>query len=104
MVPKNVEADPEYARLLRDVIDDVYRQLGSTLTGMRREEAFIFISSPNAATPYHLDEEHNVLLQIRGSKEVFPALILGIPASSNLRCPACCAATMRRFYLYNSNS
>ena len=29
---------------------------------------FIFVSSPNAVTPFHLDPEHNVLLQIRGSK------------------------------------
>jgi hypothetical protein len=70
MVLKNVEADPEYGQLLRDVLDGVYRQLGSRVTGIRREEAFIFISSPNAVTPYHLDEEHNFLLQIRGSKEV----------------------------------
>jgi hypothetical protein len=29
---------------------------------------FIFVSSPGAVTPFHLDPEHNILLQIRGSK------------------------------------
>jgi hypothetical protein len=29
---------------------------------------FIFVSSPGAVTPFHLDPEHNILLQITGSK------------------------------------
>ena len=32
-------------------------------------EAFIFISSPNTVTPYHMDPEYNFLLQIRGTKD-----------------------------------
>jgi ribosomal protein L16 Arg81 hydroxylase len=37
---------------------------------MRDAQAFIFVSSPGSITPYHMDPEHNFLLQIRGSKEV----------------------------------
>ena len=35
---------------------------------MLTKVGFIFVSSPDAVTPFHLDPEHNVLLQIRGSK------------------------------------
>jgi len=37
---------------------------------MGRREGFIFLSSPGAVTPFHLDPEHNFLLQIRGTKSV----------------------------------
>ena len=42
---------------------------------MLTPQGFIFVSSPNAVTPYHFDPEHNILLQIRGSKTMtqFPA-------------------------------
>ena len=38
-------------------------------------EAFIFVSSPGAVTPFHIDPEWNFLLQVRGRKiiHVFPA-------------------------------
>src|SRR5713101_7055234 len=70
MVVKNVQLDPEYWRLMRDVLDEVYRHLDRSVRNLHREEAFIFISSPNSVTPYHLDEEHNFLCQIRGTKQV----------------------------------
>ena len=70
MVLKNVQSDPQYGSLLRYVLDDVYKHATPAMQGSHREEAFIFISSPNAVTPYHLDEEHNFLLQIRGSKQI----------------------------------
>ena len=35
---------------------------------MMKTQGFIFISSPNAVTPYHFDPEHNILLQMRGHK------------------------------------
>ena len=37
---------------------------------MRRHEGYIFISSPGSRTPYHMDGEHNFLLQLTGSKKV----------------------------------
>jgi hypothetical protein len=41
---------------------------------MLKQEAFIFISSPNSVTPLHFDPEHNILLQLRGTKAmtIFP--------------------------------
>jgi hypothetical protein len=42
--------------------------------GVSKREAFVFISSPGAVTPYHMDPEWNFLLQVRGRKRmtVFP--------------------------------
>ena len=42
---------------------------------MLKPQGFIFVSSPNAVTPYHFDPEHNILLQLRGTKVMtqFPA-------------------------------
>ena len=41
---------------------------------MMKLQGFIFVSSPDAVTPYHFDPEHNILLQLRGNKvmTVFP--------------------------------
>ena len=70
MVLKRVEQDPEYGALLDRCLDDVAREAGSAAPRMLRREGFIFLSSPGAVTPFHLDPEHNFLLQIRGSKTV----------------------------------
>jgi hypothetical protein len=42
---------------------------------MHQREAYIFLSSPGSITPFHMDPEHNILLQIEGEKAmtVFPA-------------------------------
>ena len=70
MVLKNVQQQPAYHRLLREVLDEIYAECAGSLQGFHREEAFVFISSPGSVTPYHLDEEHNFLCQIAGTKEV----------------------------------
>ena len=68
MLLRNVEADPEYRSLLDRAVDEFCARIGPAAANDLRREAFIFISSPHAVTPYHVDPEHNVLLQIRGSK------------------------------------
>ena len=42
---------------------------------MMKIQGFVFITSPGGVTPYHFDPEHNILLQIRGTKVMtqFPA-------------------------------
>lgn len=75
MVLKFVEQDPAYRDLLHSVLAEI-EPVVRPLTGeMLAREGFIFISSPNAVTPFHFDPEHNILLQIRGRKTmtVFPA-------------------------------
>jgi hypothetical protein len=68
MVLKRVEQDREYGEVLDRCLDAVAQQ--AKVPRMLRREAFIFLSSPNAVTPFHLDPEHNFLLQIRGTKTV----------------------------------
>ena len=74
-VLKNIEQEPAYAELLESLLDEL-RPLIEPRTGkMLKLQGFVFVSSPNAVTPYHFDPEHNVLLQLRGSKvmTIFPA-------------------------------
>jgi hypothetical protein len=75
MVLKFVEQDPVYRDLLHDTLGELEEVVRPTTGAMLKREAFIFISSPDAVTPFHFDPEHNILLQIRGAKTmtVFPA-------------------------------
>lgn len=70
MVLKFVEQDPEYAALLNACLDQIQQFSEPLDPGMYRRQGFIFISSPNSLTPFHLDPEYNFLLQIRGEKEI----------------------------------
>jgi hypothetical protein len=67
IVLKNVESIPEYKALLDECLDPIF-QIPSSLKNLHNKEAFIFVSSPNSVTPYHIDPEHNFLLQIKGTK------------------------------------
>jgi len=74
-VLKNVEQDSAYAALLADLLSELEPEIVAKTGRMLMTQAFIFVSSPNAVTPYHFDPEHNILLQIEGTKTmtVFPA-------------------------------
>ena len=66
----NVQSDPPYRELCQSVLDSVRPVVELIDGGMHRYAGWIFVSSPNAVTPYHMDFEHNFILQIRGSKEI----------------------------------
>jgi hypothetical protein len=70
MVLKRVEQDPEYRALLEDCLDEIGAHARELSPPMFDRQGFIFISSPDAVTPFHIDHEYNFLLQIRGSKRV----------------------------------
>lgn len=74
-VLKNIEQAPAYADLLHGLLEEIRPEIEAATGAMLNPQGFVFISSPNAVTPYHFDPEHNVLLQIRGSKVMtqFPA-------------------------------
>tara|TARA_R110000772_G_scaffold40890_2_gene95304 strand:- start:4017 stop:4892 length:876 start_codon:yes stop_codon:yes gene_type:complete len=74
-VLKNIEQVPEYEALLLSLLGEIKPILERKTGKMLRPQGFIFVSSPNAMTPYHFDPEHNILLQLRGEKTmtVFPA-------------------------------
>jgi hypothetical protein len=68
MVLKNVNKDPAYGALLEQALGEVAGVIEPVSGEMLCKVGFIFVSSPNAVTPFHLDPEHNILLQITGSK------------------------------------
>lgn len=72
---KNIEQSPPYAALLHELLGELREVIEKTTGPVLTPQGFIFISSPSAVTPYHFDPEHNILLQLQGSKSmtVFPA-------------------------------
>ncbi len=75
MVLKRIEQHPDYAALLGETLAGVAPLVAAKTGGMLGMEGFVFVSSPGAVTPFHFDPEHNILMQIRGSKvmTLFPA-------------------------------
>jgi hypothetical protein len=74
-VLKNIEQDADYAALLLSLLGELKPLIEGKTGAMLKPQGFIFVSSPNAVTPYHFDPEHNILLQLRGTKVMtqFPA-------------------------------
>ena len=70
MVLKQVETSPAYRQLLEDTLAGTMALVAEREGGVRRQEAFIFVTASNSTTPVHFDPEHNFLLQVRGSKEI----------------------------------
>lgn len=70
MVLKYVEKNREYNELLHQCLEEVRQHSEKLYPGMCGAQAFLFLTSPNSVTPYHIDPEHNFLLQVRGSKTV----------------------------------
>jgi quercetin dioxygenase-like cupin family protein len=56
--------------LLDETLDEVSGHLPEGEGPMLRREGFIFLSAPGSVTPSHTDPEHNILLQVRGRKEM----------------------------------
>lgn len=67
-VLKNVEQKKPFAELLEELLDELSPIINERTGAILKPQAFIFISSPNAVTPYHFDPEHNILMQLRGTK------------------------------------
>ena len=74
-VLKNIEQVPAYEALLLGLLEELRPEIEAATGAMLTPQGFIFVSSPNSVTPYHFDPEHNILLQIRGTKVMtqFPA-------------------------------
>lgn len=71
MVLKRVEKNPEYRQLLEDTLTSVARARGfksNEDAGFSQIEGFLFVSSPNSTTPFHMDAEDNFFVQIHGDK------------------------------------
>ena len=72
---KNIEQAPAYAAVLSDLLDELRPLIEGKTGRMMHTQGFVFVTSPGGVTPYHFDPEHNILLQLRGSKVMtqFPA-------------------------------
>src|SRR6266550_5021012 len=71
MVLKRVERSAEYRKLLEDTLLSVARARGFNSladAGFEQVEGFLFVSSPNSTTPFHLDSEDNFFVHIHGEK------------------------------------
>ena len=67
-VLKNIEQVPDYRTLLMELLGELRPVIEATTGALLTPQGFVFVSSPNAVTPYHFDPEHNILLQLKGSK------------------------------------
>jgi hypothetical protein len=70
MVIKYIEQDQLYRNLLEICLGEIGDMAGIGTASMYDKQGFIFISSPGAVTPFHIDPEHNFLFQIRGWKAI----------------------------------
>lgn len=70
MAIRHVEDDPEYRDALESCLAEIAPAAAKSTGRMYRKIGFIFISSPNAVTPLHLDPEHNILVHLQGSKRM----------------------------------
>jgi hypothetical protein len=68
--------DPEDHPAFRGLYEDLRSEMTALLRESGKSRAiyeprmWLFIASPNAVTPFHFDRYSNVLMQIRGSKQV----------------------------------
>lgn len=70
IVLKGMEHVPAYKALLDELIDDLACLSGVSASAFDHRVALGFVTSPGGVTPYHLDSEHNFLLQISGKKTI----------------------------------
>jgi hypothetical protein len=68
MVLKEIEQHPDYRELLNASLDEVEELVAGLDGPMRARKGFVFLSAARSVTPVHIDPEHNLLLQIRGTK------------------------------------
>lgn len=70
MVIKFVNEDPEYAALLKSFVEQANALAGKKPGDYTDLQGFIFVSSAQSTTPFHVDAEENILIQIKGDKFV----------------------------------
>ena len=64
------QTDPEYRALMDQIIAEIGERAGMPLEQqITWRDAYIFMASPLAVTPYHIDHESTFLFQIHGQRE-----------------------------------
>lgn len=67
----NVQTDDLYRALVDEVLDSVKPEIDRRDPGMCYRAGWIFLSSPGTVTPFHMDTEHNFIVQIAGRKRLY---------------------------------
>jgi len=67
----NVQTDDIYRGLVDEVLDSISPQIEAKDPGMSYRGGWIFVTSPRTVTPFHIDKEHNFILQIKGRKKIY---------------------------------
>ena len=67
----NIQTDDLYRTLVDSVLDGVKPMFDRKDPGMCYRGGWIFVTSPRAITPFHMDREHNFILQIMGKKRLY---------------------------------
>jgi hypothetical protein len=68
---KKIDLLPEYREIIEVLLSAVGESISDTHPGINNLEGYVFISSAGTIVPYHMDTEHNFLLQIRGRKAMY---------------------------------
>jgi hypothetical protein len=64
-----VQNDPEYKAILEQALDDIEEMIGRPLRPeITWKDSYIFMGSPHATTPYHIDHETAFLMQVHGNR------------------------------------
>jgi hypothetical protein len=72
VILKHSEVDRDFRSLRNEIMADMSRLSGLNLEKLAKNaEAQVMLTSPNRVTPYHLDNECNVLMQIKGEKDIY---------------------------------
>ena len=66
----NVQTDDIYRGLVDEVLGDLKPAVDRVDPGMSYRGGWIFVTSPKTITPFHMDKEHNFILQIQGKKRL----------------------------------
>ena len=66
-----VQKDADYRKLVDTVLDSIQAQVQRHDPGMHHRAGFVFISSQRMVTPFHIDSEHNFILQMQGHKTLY---------------------------------
>lgn len=64
----NPETDPEYKTLIECILSEISQKISGNDLPITWYSTYIFMSTGESVTPYHMDREMNFLLQIQGEK------------------------------------
>lgn len=68
---RHVQADATYRTLIDETLNPIQPEIERKDPGMYYRAGWIFVAAPRTTTPFHIDRNHGILLQVRGTKTVY---------------------------------